>query len=51
MIKTFSKVLGLLTAALFIFTGCEDKTVVTETKPKTIQEKAVPTAKIESHAS
>ena len=49
--KNFSKVLGLLTAALFIFTGCEDKTVVTETKPKTIQEKAVPTAKIETHAA
>jgi|LGOV01.1.fsa_nt_gb thioredoxin-related protein len=51
MIKTFFKVLGLLTAALFIFIGCEDKTVVTETKPKIVQEKAVETAKIETHAA
>jgi len=51
MIKTFSKVLGLLIAALFIFAGCEDKTVVTETKPKTVQEKTVETAKIETHAA
>jgi len=51
MIKTFSKVLGLLLAALFIFTGCEDKTVVTETKPKIMQDKAVPQGKIETHAA
>lgn len=51
MIKTFSKVLGLLIAALFIFTGCEDKTVVTETKPKIMQEKPVPQGKIETHAA
>ncbi len=51
MIKTFSKVLGLLIAALFIFSGCEDKTVVTETKPKIMQEKAVPQGKIETHAA
>ena len=51
MIKTFSKVLGLLTAALFIFTGCKDKTVVTETKPKIMQEKVVETSKIETHAA
>ncbi len=51
MIKTFSKVLGLLLAALFIFTGCEDKTVVTETKPKMLEEKAVPQGKIETHAA
>jgi len=50
MIKTFSKVLGLLLAALFIFSGCEDKTVVTETKPKIMQEKAVPQEKIETPA-
>jgi thioredoxin-related protein len=51
MIKTFFKVLGLLTAALFIFAGCEDKTVVTETKPKMMQEKPVESAKIETHAA
>ncbi|HIP29248.1 MAG TPA: hypothetical protein EYG83_00340, partial [Sulfurospirillum arcachonense] len=51
MIKTFSKVLGLLIAALFIFTGCEDKTVVTETKPKIMQEKPVAQGKIETHAA
>lgn len=51
MIKTFFKVLGLLTAALFILTGCEDKTVVTETKPKMMQEKAVESSKIETHAA
>jgi len=51
MIKTFSKVLGLLLAALFIFSGCEDKTVVTETKPKIMEEKAVPQGKIETHAA
>jgi hypothetical protein len=51
MIKTFSKVLGLLLVALFIFTGCEDKTVVTETKPKMLEEKAVPQGKIETHAA
>lgn len=51
MIKTFLKVLGLLIAALFIFSGCEDKTVVTETKPKIMQEKAVPKGEIETHAA
>lgn len=51
MIKTFYKVSGLLLAALFIFTGCEDKTVVTETQPKIMQEKAVPKGKIETHAA
>ncbi len=51
MIKTFFKVLGLLSAALFIFAGCEDKTVVTETKPKIVEEKAVPKGKIETHAA
>ena len=51
MIKTFSKVLGLLLVALFIFSGCEDKTVVTETKPKMLEEKAVPQGKIETHAA
>jgi len=51
MIKTCFKVLGLLLAALFIFSGCEDKTVVTETKPKIMQEKAVPKGKIETHAA
>ena len=51
MIKTFFKVLGLLTAALFIFIGCEDKTVVTETKPKIMQKKAVAQGKIETHVA
>ena len=51
MIKTFSKVLGLLIVALFIFSGCEDKTVVTEAKPKMMKEKAVPQGKIETHAA
>ena len=51
MIKTFSKVLGLLLAALFIFTGCEDKTVVTETKAKIMEVEAVPQGKIETHAA
>jgi len=51
MIKTFSKVLGLLLAALFIFSGCEDKTVITEAKPKIMQEKVVPKGKIETHAA
>jgi len=45
MIKTFFKVLGLLAAALFIFNGCEDKTIVTETKPKITKEETVKTAK------
>jgi len=51
MIKTFIKVLGLLLVALFIFSGCEDKTVVTETKAKIMEEKAVPQGKIETHAA
>lgn len=51
MIKTFYKVLGLLFVALFIFSGCEDKTVITETKPKIMKEKAVPQGKIETHAA
>jgi len=51
MIKTFLKVLGLLLAALFIFSGCEDKTVVTETKAKIMKEKAVSQDKIETHVS
>ena len=52
MIKTFFKVLGLLAAAFFIFTGCEDKTVVTtETKPKIMQDKPVAQGKIETHAA
>jgi len=38
MIKTFFKVLGLLFVALFIFGGCQDKTVVTDTKPKIMKE-------------
>jgi len=38
MIKTFFKVLGLLLVALFIFGGCEDKTVVSNEKPKIIKE-------------
>jgi len=51
MIKTFYKVLGLLFVALFIFSGCEDKTVITETKPKIMEEKAVSQGKIETHAT
>lgn len=38
MMKTFFKVLGLLIVALFIFGGCEDKTIVTENNPKIMQE-------------
>jgi len=52
VIKTFSKVLGLLMAALFVFAGCEDKTVVTENKAQIIQEEAVvEKGKIETHAA
>ncbi len=51
MIKTFSKVLGLLIAALFIFAGCQDKTVITETKPKIMKEEPVDKGKIETHAA
>jgi len=51
MIKTFPKVLGLLIAALFIFSGCEDKTVITETKPTIMEEKNIPQGKIETHAA
>ena len=49
MIKTFSKVSGLLIAALFIFSGCEDKTVVTKNNPKTIQVKLAEQGKIKTH--
>ncbi len=51
MTKTFFKVLGLLSAALFIFVGCEDKTVVTETKAKTIEKKEVAQGVIETHGA
>jgi len=51
MIKTFSKVLGLLLVALFIFSGCEEKTVVTEDKPKVMKENEFKQDKIETHAT
>lgn len=52
MIKTFSKVLGLLLVALFIFSGCEEKTVVTEDKPKIMKKKGeFKQGKIETHVT
>ncbi|WP_458701132.1 thioredoxin fold domain-containing protein [Sulfurospirillum sp. 1307] len=52
MIKTFSKVFGLLLVALFIFSGCEEKTVVSDTKPKVLQkENTHEQGKIETHAA
>ncbi len=53
MIKTFFKVLGLLSVALFILVGCGDeKTTVTDIqKPKVIKQVEAPKAvKIETHA-
>ncbi len=52
MIKTYTKVLGLLLVALFIL-GCEDKTVVKEiekTKKVSNSEKTYEKGKIETHA-
>jgi len=49
MIKTFSRIVGLLIVSLYIFVGCQDKTVVSDTKPIQMEEKTIPQGKIETH--
>lgn len=49
MIKTISKITGLLIITLFIFVGCQEKTVVSDTQPIKMEEKTIPQGKIETH--
>lgn len=49
MIKTFYKIIGLLVVSLFIFIGCQDKTVVSDTKPIKMEEKTIPQGEIKTH--
>jgi len=47
MIKKISIILGLL--IVFLFTGCQDKTVVSDTQPIKMEKKTIPQGKIETH--